>query len=139
MRLIPTIAAFCTAASMSVAGPEFWAFEWPNTDFETTTVDNWVEIMSGGPPKDGIPAIDGPTFMAVADKPDLMPREPVITLEIAGEVPRAYPIRYLTWHEIVNDEIGGMPVAVTFCPLCNSGITFDRRVEGQVLTFGVSG
>ncbi|MEJ8560849.1 DUF3179 domain-containing protein [Yoonia sp. GPGPB17] len=139
MRLIPTIAAFCTAASMSVAGPEFWSFEWPNTDFETTTVDNWVEIMSGGPPKDGIPAIDGPTFVPVADKPNLEAREPVITLEIAGEVPRAYPIRYLTWHEIVNDEVGGIPVAVTFCPLCNSGITFDRRVAQGTLSFGVSG
>ena len=77
---------------------------WPNTDFETTTVENWVEIMSGGPPKDGIPAIDDPTFVAVADKPNLFAREPVIALEIEGEIPRAYPIRYLTWHEIVNDE-----------------------------------
>ena len=139
MRLIPTIAAFCTAAQMSVAGPEFWSFEWPNTDFETTSVESWVEIISGGPPRDGIPAIDNPRFVAVADKPDLMPREPVITLEIAGETPRAYPIRYLTWHEIVNDTVGDIPVAVTFCPLCNSGITFDRRIAQGTLSFGVSG
>lgn len=139
MRLIPTITAFCTAASMSVASPEFWTFEWPNTDFETTTVENWVEIMSGGPPKDGIPAIDDPTFVAVADKPNLTGREPVIALEIEGEIPRAYPIRYLTWHEIVNDEVGEIPVAVTFCPLCNSGITFDRRIAQGTLSFGVSG
>jgi hypothetical protein len=139
MRLIPTIAAFCTAASMSVASPEFWAFEWPNTDFENTSVENWVEIMSGGPPKDGIPALDNPEFVTVADGPDLLPREPVITLEIAGETPRAYPIRYLTWHEIVNDVVGDIPVAVTFCPLCNSGITFDRRIEQGTLSFGVSG
>ena len=139
MRLIPTIAALCTAASMSVASPEFWSFEWPDTDFENTTVQNWVEIVSGGPPKDGIPAIDEPVFVSVADKPTLEPREPVITLEIAGEVPRAYPIRYLTWHEIVNDVVGGIPVAVTFCPLCNSGITFDRRVAQGTLSFGVSG
>ena len=63
----------------------------------------------------------------------------MITLELAGETPRAYPIRYLMWYEIVNDDIRGLPVAVTFCPLCNSGITFDRRVGGQVLSFGVSG
>ncbi len=138
MRLIPTIAAFCTATSMAVASPEFWSFEWPNTDFENTSVERWVEIMSGGPPKDGIPALDDPDFVAVADK-DLLPREPVITLEIEGETPRAYPIRYLTWHEIVNDEVGGIPVAVTFCPLCNSGITFDRRVAQGTLSFGVSG
>ena len=138
MRLIPTIAAFCTAASMSLASPEFWSHEWPDTNFENTSVDNWVEIMSGGPPKDGIPALDNPDFVAVADK-DLLPREPVITLEIEGETPRAYPIRYLTWHEIVNDVVGGIPVAVTFCPLCNSGITFDRRVAQGTLSFGVSG
>ena len=139
MRLIPTIAAFWTAASMAVAGPEFWSFEWPNTDFENTSVERWVEIISGGPPKDGIPAIDDPAFEPAATKTGLDPREPVITLEIAGELARAYPIRYLTWHEIVNDEVGGIPVAVTFCPLCNSGITFDRRVEQGVLSFGVSG
>lgn len=139
MRLLPSFAAFCTAASMAVASPEFWALEWPNTDFETTTVESWVEIISGGPPKDGIPAIDDPTFAAVATKTGLDPLEPVITLEIAGETPRAYPIRYLTWHEIVNDQVGEIPVAVTFCPLCNSGITFDRRTEAGVLSFGVSG
>ncbi|MEO1640834.1 MAG: DUF3179 domain-containing protein [Pseudomonadota bacterium] len=139
MRLIPTIAAFCTAASMSWASPEFWAFEWPDTDFENTSVERWVEIISGGPPKDGIPAIDDPTFGPVAEKTGLEPLEPVITVEIEGEVPRAYPIRYLTWHEIVNDTIGDVPVAVTFCPLCNSGITFDRRVDQGVLSFGVSG
>jgi len=139
MRLIPTIAAFCTAGSMSVANPDFWQFEWPDTNFEITSVESWVEIMSGGPPKDGIPAIDDPAFMAAADKQGMTPREPVITLEIEGEVPRAYPIRYLTWHEIVNDVVGGIPVAVTFCPLCNSAITFDRRTDQGTLNFGVSG
>ncbi len=139
MRLIPTIAAFCTAASMSAASPEFWTFEWPNTDFENTSVDNWVQIMSGGPPKDGIPALDDPTFVDVVDKADLTAREPVITLEIEGQTPRAYPIRYLTWHEIVSDQVGDIPVAITFCPLCNSGITFDRRIEQGTLSFGVSG
>ncbi len=95
--------------------------------------------MSGGPPKDGIPAIDKPQFQRASNKRGLKDREPVIAVEIAGADPRAYPIRYLMWHEIVNDSIGGVPVAVTFCPLCNSGITFDRRVRGQVLSFGVSG
>ena len=139
MRLIPAVAAFCMSTTTSLASPEFWAFEWPNTDFENTSVERWVEIMSGGPPKDGIPALDDPTFVSVSDKIDLMPREPVITLEIEGTTPRAYPIRYLTWHEIVNDVVGGIPVAVTFCPLCNSGITFDRRTEQGTLSFGVSG
>lgn len=121
------------------ADPNFWRHEWPETNFEKTSVENWVEILSGGPPKDGIPALSDPAFLAVADEGRLTDREPVIALEIQGQTPRAYPIRYLMWHEIVNDVVGDMPVAVTFCPLCNSGITFDRRVEQGVLTFGVSG
>ncbi|MCO4848386.1 MAG: DUF3179 domain-containing protein [Yoonia sp.] len=139
MRLIPTIAAFCTVASTALASPEFWVHEWPNTDFENTSVESWVEILSGGPSKDGIPALSDPEFRNVADEDRLSPREPVITVEIEGATPRAYPIRYLTWHEIVNDTVGGIPVAVTFCPLCNSGITFDRRTDVGTLTFGVSG
>ena len=139
MRLIPIILAFWTAASAALAGPEFWQHEWPRTDFENSSVDRWVEIISGGPPKDGIPALDDPGFVAVADKTGLTPREPVITVEIDGALPRAYPVRYLTWHEIVNDTVGGIPVAVTFCPLCNSGITFDRRIPQGTLSFGVSG
>jgi len=137
-RILPTVAAVLLAASVS-ASPDRWRGEWPNTDFTITTIEDWSEIMSGGPPKDGIPAIDDPAFRPVDAETRLMPREPVITLEIDGEVPRAYPIRYLTWHEIVNDTVGGLPVAVTFCPLCNSGLTFDRRVNGRVLSFGVSG
>lgn len=123
----------------AAASPEFWRHEWPETNFEKTNVENWVEILSGGPPKDGIPAIDNPNFISAADETRIGDREPVITVELDGETPRAYPIRYLTWHEIVNDDIGGIPVAVTFCPLCNSGITFDRRVGDRVLSFGVSG
>lgn len=124
---------------LGVAEPKFWKQEWPDTDFSKTSVPSWVEILSGGPPKDGIPALSQPVFINVAQETRIGAREPVITLELDGQVPRAYPIRYLTWHEIVNDTVGGVPVAVTFCPLCNSGITFDRRVMGQVLTFGVSG
>ena len=130
-------AVMCTA---SFANPGFWeSTQWPDTDFEQTSITDWTEILSGGPPKDGIPALDGADFLAVADETRIGDREPVITVEIDGAEPRAYPIRYLTWHEIVNDEIGGIPVAVTFCPLCNSGLTFDRRVGDQVLSFGVSG
>lgn len=127
-----------TLATSAIASPEFWRHEWPNTNFEITSVENWVEILSGGPPKDGIPALDDPDFISVADETRIQPLEPVITLELGGDI-RAYPIRYLTWHEIVNDIVNGIPVAVTFCPLCNSALTFDRRVEGQVLSFGVSG
>ncbi len=139
MRLF-TMTAACVALALPVfANPAQWEREWPDTDFDQSVVTDWREILSGGPPKDGIPAIDDPTLHLVADEADLTPLEPVITLEIAGEVPRAYPVRYLMWHEIVNDAVGDVPVAVTFCPLCNSGVVFDRRVEGDLRTFGVSG
>ncbi|MGR3502818.1 DUF3179 domain-containing protein [Pseudaestuariivita sp.] len=140
MRKLLTAAAITLAlASPAATDPNFWKHEWPDTDFSQTSVENWVEILSGGPPKDGIPALSDPAFIKVAEETRIGAREPVITVEIEGATPRAYPVRYLTWHEIVNDTVGGVPVAVTFCPLCNSGITFDRRVAGQVLTFGVSG
>ena len=125
-------------SNLALADPNFWKHEWPRTDFSKTTVNSWVEILSGGPPKDGIPAIDAPTF-AKARAKSLPAREPVITLALPGLPERAYPIRYLMWHEIVNDTVGGTPVAVTFCPLCNSGITFDRRTSAGTLDFGVSG
>ena len=65
----------------------------------------------------------------------LSERSPVIALEVEDEA-RAYPLAILMWHEIANDVIAGKPVAVTFCPLCNSSVTFDRRVNGDVLTLG---
>ena len=139
MRLTTWIAATILAASSAAASPDFWKFEWPDTDFGTRSVESWGEILSGGPPKDGIPALTDPAMIAAATETRLEPREPVITLEIDGATPRAYPIRYLTWHEIVNDTVGDLPVAVTFCPLCNSGITFDRRTSAGVLDFGVTG
>ena len=130
-------AALVFSSAPAIAQVAFWENEWPLTDFEKTSVE-FIEIMSGGPPKDGIPALNSAEF-ATPDLTDIPLREPVVTVEIAGETPRAYPLRYLNWHEIVNDEIGGMPIAVTYCPLCNSEIVFDRRVDGRLLTFGVSG
>ena len=132
-------AAICLTAGPVFADPSFWKHEWPDTDFSTTTIQNWAEIMSGGPPKDGIPAIDDPQFITVSDESRLGEREAVIAVEIDGERPRAYPIRYLMWHEIVNDTVGDVPVSVTYCPLCNTALAFDRRVNGEVLDFGVSG
>jgi hypothetical protein len=142
MRLKTLIPALALGLGMATAGmtePSFWKYEWPKTDFTKTSVESWIEILSGGPPKDGIPALNDPSFITVDKETRIEDREPVISVEIDGQTPRAYPIRYLTWHEIVNDVIGGVPVAVTFCPLCNSGLTFDRRVKGELRTFGVSG
>ncbi len=111
--------------------------EFPKTDFSKTTID-LGEIMSGGPPKDGIPPIDSPAFETLEDIDGIDPREPVVGLVHGGEW-KAYPLRILMWHEIVNDSIGGMPISVTFCPLCNAVAVFDRRVEGQTLDFGTTG
>ena len=138
-RPILAAALSLALALPAVADPGRWRAEWPDTDFSITSVEDWSEIVSGGPPKDGIPALTDPDFIAVAEEDRLAPREPVIAVEMEGTTPRAYPIRYLTWHEIVNDTVGDVPVAVTFCPLCNSGPAFDRRVGGDVLEFGVSG
>ncbi len=137
--LITSIFTGLWMSAVASADPSFWKHEWPDTDFGKTSIGNWVEVLSGGPPKDGIPALDAPQFVEAAKKRGLGAREPVITVAMEGARARAYPIRYLMWHEIVNDSIGGVPVAVTFCPLCNSGMTFDRRVQGRTLSFGVSG
>lgn len=137
--LTAVITATLLVSSEASANPEFWQYEWPKTNFEKTNVESWSEILSGGPPRDGIPALSDPQFIRAADETKIEDREPVVAVEIDGETPRAYPLRYLTWHEIVNDEVGGVPFAVTYCPLCNSAPTFDRRVNGQVLTFGVTG
>ena len=108
------------------------------TDFSKHTVP-LSEFRSGGPGKDGIPAIDDPKLVSVGEADEwLDEREPVIELELDGEV-RAYPIQILIWHEIVNDEVGGVPVAVTFCPLCNTALAFVHRVDGRVFDFGTTG
>jgi len=108
------------------------------TDFDKHTV-SLDEITSGGPPKDGIPAIDRPVFISVEEANRwLADREPVVMVEHGGES-KAYPLQILIWHEIVNDEIAGMPVSVTFCPLCNTALAFDRRFDGEVLDFGTTG
>lgn len=97
------------------------------------------EIRPGGPPPDGIPPIDDPAFVSPADARFLADEEPVLAVEVGGEA-KAYPLQILMWHEIVNDEIGGVPVAVTYCPLCNTGIAFERpTLDGRLLDFGTSG
>ena len=108
------------------------------TDFSIHTVP-YAEIKPGGTARDGIPPIADPIFAPVADAPDyLVDAEPVIVLELNGEQ-RAYPLSILIAHEVVNDVIGGEPVAVTYCPLCNTGLVFRRTVNGDVLRFGTSG
>jgi len=97
-----------------------------------------ARVISGGPAPDGIPPIDAPRFQPAGDVDWLTDDEPVLAPAI-GQPARAYPVRILIWHEIVNDTIDGRPVAVTYCPLCNSALAFDRRLGERLLTFGTSG
>lgn len=129
-----TVLAFTFGAAAQVPG----AAQWPKTNFEKRNVD-LGEIVSGGPPKDGIPALDAAQFVGIP-KADawLDEKEPVIAVSL-GDDTKAYPLQILIWHEIVNDIVGEVPVSVTFCPLCNSCIAFDRRVGDRILDFGTTG
>jgi hypothetical protein len=109
-----------------------------STDFSMHSIP-YSEVLSGGPPKDGIPAVDNPQYVSIDEADDWIEAlEPVILLQ-SGESARAYPVQILMWHEVVNDVLGGEPVVVTFCPLCNTGIVFDRNLNGEVLDFGTTG
>ena len=97
-----------------------------------------ARVVSGGPPPDGIPPVDEPRFLPADDVPWLTDGEAVVSLSI-GDEHRAYPVQVMVWHEIVNDTVDGTPVSITYCPLCNSALAFDRRLDGRVMTFGTSG
>ncbi len=136
------ITVFFSLAFLTTGCAQQLQSEWPQTDFSKKSI-NLDEVMSGGPPKDGIPSIDKPGFVSF-HKADhwLADVEPVVGVEINGDA-RAYPLQILTWHEIVNDRFGDIPVSVTYCPLCNAAIAFDGRLRtGEktlVLDFGTTG
>ena len=135
-------AAILSAAPVSAQGlsapVDDWRRYWPKTDFTKHSVP-LNEIKSGGPPKDGIPPVDHPKFISVEQAAKWVhATEPVMVFSHKGDV-RAYPLQILMFHEIVNDVVGGRPVLITFCPLCNSALVFDRTVKGRVLDFGTTG
>ncbi|MGB0387659.1 MAG: DUF3179 domain-containing (seleno)protein [Ardenticatenaceae bacterium] len=110
-----------------------WGTDWSR---HTVLLD---ELFSGGPPRDGIPPIDEPIFISIEEAAqEVDDLEPVVVYEHNGDA-RAYPLAILIWHEIVNDEVGGQPVTITYCPLCNTAIAFDRNFGEQLLDFGTSG
>lgn len=96
------------------------------------------KIKGGGPPKDGIPSIDSPKFTTIENSQFISDSDIVIGLVINGDV-RAYPLFILVWHEIVNDTVGEIPVAVTYCPLCYTNQVFERIIDGKIVEFGTSG
>lgn len=96
------------------------------------------DIFSGGPPKDGIPAILNPKFETAKGAKWLDDKDLVAGVDIKG-IQKAYPIRILVWHELVNDKINNTPFLITYCPLCGSILAFSRYINDEELTFGVSG
>ncbi len=140
-RAFATVILFAAGLLFAIAaradGLEDWKVEFPNTDFAKTSID-FAEIGFDGPTRDVIPAIDRPRFAPVAEVEDIGPLEPVLSIDINGDH-RAYPLRILLWHELVNDVVGGVPVLVSYCPLCSSGVVFDRRLDGHTLSFGNTG
>lgn len=124
------------SATPRIPDVEGWLTDWSKLTIDTSEL---IRGIGGSDPRDQIPPIDEPKYETVEDASDwLDDREPVALFELGAEA-RAYPLQILTWHEIVNDEIDGTPVVVTYCPLCNTALAFDRRVDGQTLTFGTSG
>jgi hypothetical protein len=124
-------------------GCEEGDFHWSQPGCQPAHSIDLDEIISGGPPPDGIPPIDDPVYESVEDAATwLDDASPVMVVDVAGDV-RAYPLAILTWHEIVNDVVGGVPLVVTYCPLCNSALVFERTVAGpegdELLDFGTSG
>ena len=109
-----------------------------STDFSKHSV-SYGDILSGGPPKDGIPAIDSPSYVSIDEANEwINDIEPIIAVEVEG-LARAYPLQILTWHEIVNDVLNEKELVVSFCPLCNTAIAFEREFDGQILDFGTTG
>lgn len=134
-------AAGATASAASMGGASAGEMRAPvtggNLDLSNLTIPE-DEIHSGGPPKDGIPAILDPKFVGVGDVDYLEDKAMIIGFEEEGDA-RAYPLAILVFHEIVNDVVGERPVAITYCPLCGTSMVFDREVDGETLSFGVSG
>ena len=97
------------------------------------------KILSGGPPKDGIPSIDNPKFVSVSDADEWIEDNELVLGIIYKDIKRVYPLQIMVWHEIVNDVISGDPILITYCPLCGSGIAFERTIDGEEVEFGTSG
>jgi len=129
------VAGAITGTTDATAAPQHGSFNGFNVSNATIPTS---EILSGGPGRDGIPSIDKPKFIRHSAAKFMLPDDLVVSVTV-GEKTRAYPLRILVWHEIVNDELAGQPIAVTYCPLCGTAMVFNRQVGNRTLSFGVSG
>ncbi len=127
-----TLLATSVILSRSLASGSFNDFDINNSSIPSN------EIHQGGPPRDGIPSIDEPIFVSADQASHVKAQDRVLGLHRNG-ISKAYPISIMNWHEIVNDEIGGEAVVVTYCPLCGTGVAFTAHAGGKKLSFGVSG
>jgi hypothetical protein len=123
--------------------PELPPLLFPSQEIMTTDgekhIVNLSDIQGGGPPKDGIPSIDNPTFVSVEESSQYLDDDKLgVALSLNG-IDRFYPFQIIVWHEIVNDNLGGTPALITYCPLCGTGIVFEPLVNGVVTEFGTSG
>ena len=142
MRLMPskkTRILALVGLLLGVLWYKFAASAGPSNGFDlsNTTLPR-EEILHGGPPRDGIPALSDPKLIAAVDAEYLEPTDRVVGVTLKDQS-RAYPIAILNWHEIVNDNIAGQRVAITYCPLCGTAVAFDARIDGSATEFGVSG
>jgi hypothetical protein len=136
-------AASEVAVRTESVGCEEGEFFWDQDGCEPATSIDLDRLLAGGPPPDGIPPIDDPVYESIDDAAEWLEEDsPVMVVDVDGDV-RAYPLAILTWHEIVNDTVGGVPLVITYCPLCNSALVFERSVDGpdgaELLDFGTSG
>jgi hypothetical protein len=97
------------------------------------------KIVSGGPPMDGIPSIDAPKFVSVAEADKYISDNELVLALLYKDEKRVYPLQILVWHEIVNDIVAGDPLLITYCPLCGSGIAYERKINNETVEFGTSG
>ncbi len=133
IRFISLLLIFCAGAL-----PDLHAQSRNGFDLSAATIP-LKEILSGGPPRDGIPSIDRPRFVSPEIASGFLKEDDIVIGVTTDGIARAYPLRILVWHEIVNDVIGDQAVAVTYCPLCGTSMVFDALVDGRRRTFGVSG
>jgi hypothetical protein len=132
-----TILNLLTTGLVALAAATLQAQEMNGFDLRGASIPA-DQIHAGGPPRDGIPSIDKPRFLPAALATFMRADDQVLGL-VRNSVARAYPIRILNWHEVVNDRFGDEAVTITFCPLCGTGVAFDGQVDGRALSFGVSG
>ena len=128
-----------TPETQTVAGEIINGREVFTTESGLRYIVDPADILGGGPPKDGIPSIDDPKYVSLQEADEWIADNELVLALIYKGITRVYPLQILVWHEIVNDWIAGDPILITYCPLCGSGIAYERMLDGEPVEFGTSG